>query len=140
MSEIIIKNACIVNFDSIQENSVIHIKDGIINFIGTENDLIASENAKIIDACKKYVLPGGIDPHTHFEMEFGNTVAVDDFYHGTCAAVAGGTTCIIDFIIPKKGESVLQAYNSWRHRADQKVVCDYALVNFKKKLFSIHKC
>ncbi|XP_070490848.1 dihydropyrimidinase [Chironomus tepperi] len=128
MSEsIYIRNACIVNFDSIQENSVIYIENGVINFIGSENDFKAPENAKIINAEGKYVLPGGIDPHTHFELEFGNTVAVDDFYHGTCAAVAGGTTSIIDFVIPKKGESLLKAYDSWRTRADSKAVCDYAL-------------
>lgn len=129
MSEsLYIKNACIVNFDSILENSVIFIENGVISFIGSENDFKAPENAKIIDAEGKYVLPGGIDPHTHFELEFGNTVAVDDFYHGTCAAVAGGTTSIIDFVIPKKGESLLKAYESWRTRADSKAVCDYALV------------
>ncbi|KAG1699857.1 Dihydropyrimidinase [Nymphon striatum] len=58
-------------------------------------------------------MPGGIDPHTHFELPFMGTKSVDDFYHGTKAALAGGTTMI--------------TYDKWRGRADEKVCCDYAL-------------
>lgn len=122
-----IKNAKIVNFDSIIENSI-YIEDGIIKFIGSEKDFKVPESVKVIDAEGKYVLPGGIDPHTHMELEFGGTVAVDDFYHGTCAAVAGGTTCIIDFVIPKKGQSLVEAYDQWRVKAGAKAVCDYGFV------------
>lgn len=129
-----IKNACVVNFDSVQENVAIYVEGGKIKFIGADSEFSAPDNCEVIDASDRYVLPGGIDPHTHFELEFGNTVAVDDFYHGTCAAVAGGTTTIIDFVIPKKGESILAAYDSWRMRADAKVVCDYALVRSLKYL------
>lgn len=98
---ILIKNATVVNFDSVDENRSILIEGGIIKFIGKEEDLKVSNQTKIIDAEGKYVIPGCIDPHTHMELEFGNTTSIDDFYHGTCAAVAGGTTTIIDFVIPK---------------------------------------
>lgn len=121
---LLIKNARIVNHDSTQDNATIYVENGIIKFIGN-GDFPVAEGCRVIDAAGKYVLPGGIDPHTHFELEFGGTVSVDDFYHGTRAAVAGGTTTIVDFVIPKKGESLLEAYDKWRSRADPKAVCDF---------------
>lgn len=72
-------------------------------------------------------MPGGIDPHTHLEFEFGGSKTVDDFYQGTKAAVAGGTTMVIDFCIPKSDEGLLEAYDRYRMNADEKVCCDYAL-------------
>lgn len=118
-----ITHAVAVNFDSTQEDVTIVVENGKIKAIG--RDLLLPDGFRVIDAGGKFVLPGGIDPHTHFELEFGGTVSVDDFYHGTRAAVAGGTTTIIDFVIPKKGESLLVAYDKWRSRADPKAVCDF---------------
>lgn len=121
-----IEHANVVNYDGIQDDVSIYIEDGIIKTIEKSSSYLAPKNCRVIDATGKFVLPGGIDPHTHFELEFGGTVAVDDFYYGTRAAIAGGTTTIIDFIIPKKGESLLVAYDKWRSRADPKAVCDFA--------------
>src|SRR5262245_9703207 len=59
---------------------------------------------RTIDATGKYVMPGGIDAHTHLDMPFGGTVSSDDFETGTRAAAYGGTTCIVDFAIQAKGE------------------------------------
>lgn len=80
----------------------------------------------MFDAQGKYVMPGGIDPHVHLELPFMGTTAVDDFDKGSRAAVAGGTTSFIDFVIPGP-EGLIHAYNDWRNRADKKVHCDYTL-------------
>lgn len=81
---------------------------------------------KVIDAKGKLVLPGGIDPHTHFDMPFGGTVSADDFETGTKAAAFGGTTTIIDFAIQTKGESTLKGLDTWHGKAEGKATIDYA--------------
>ena len=86
---------------------------------------IDSAGAEVIDASGCYVMPGGIDPHTHMELPFMGTVASEDFYTGTCAAMAGGTTSIIDFVIPGPGDSILESYKTWRGWAE-KAAGDYS--------------
>jgi len=82
--------------------------------------------ARLIDASGAYVIPGGIDPHTHMELPFMGTVASEDFFSGTSAAAAGGTTTIIDFVIPNPQERILDAYTKWRGWAE-KAAADYSL-------------
>ncbi|MBM4161001.1 MAG: dihydropyrimidinase [Ignavibacteria bacterium] len=98
-----------------------------------ENDTIAavSENLtrpaqKIIDASGNYVIPGGVDVHTHLDAPVGGTVSSDDFESGTRAAAFGGTTCIIDFATQSKGQSLHEAFGIWRRKA-QKATLDYGL-------------
>lgn len=122
-----IKRARIVNHDSILTNVDIYVEDGIIKFIGSAGDFAVPGGVKVIDVAGKYVFPGGIDPNTQFEGESNGFISVDSFYSGTKAAIAGGTTCSIDLIIPKEGESLIEACNAWRIKADGKVVADYAL-------------
>src|ERR1044072_9833395 len=75
----------------------VYIEAGTIKAVGAKLD--APSGARVIDAGGQYVMPGGIDPHTHMELPFMGTVASEDFFTGTAAAAAGGTTMIIDFEI-----------------------------------------
>ena len=97
--------------------------DGKIQQIG--DGLDAPKGATEIDAGGQYVMPGGIDPHTHMQLPFMGTVASDDFYTGTAAGLAGGTTMIIDFVIPNPQQNVMEAFRQWREWAE-KAVADYS--------------
>ncbi|XP_077383872.1 dihydropyrimidinase [Festucalex cinctus] len=121
---ILIKGGKVVNED-VSVVSDVYIEKGKIVDVGP--NLQIPEGVRIIDARDKLVIPGGIDAHTHMELAFMGTRTVDDFHTGTQAALAGGTTMIVDFVIPQKGKSLLEAYNSWRNAADKKVCCDYSL-------------
>ncbi len=85
----------------------------------------APTGAETVDAGGCYVMPGGIDPHTHMELPFMGTVASEDFFSGTTAAVCGGTTMIIDFVIPNPKQDVMEAYHAWRGWAE-KAAADYS--------------
>jgi dihydropyrimidinase len=100
--------------------------------VGVQADLVAAigqdlEGQQVLDVSGKYVLPGAVDPHTHLELEFMDTVSSDDFYTGTVAAACGGTTTIIDYAEQTKGGTLHQALETWRARADSKVAVDYGL-------------
>ncbi|XP_077349285.1 dihydropyrimidinase isoform X2 [Lithobates pipiens] len=125
-NRVLIRGGKIVNNDSSQLADV-YIEAGIIKEIGDNLQLNQIVDLKVLDATGKLVIPGGIDTHTHMQFPFMGTYAVDDFYTGTKAAVAGGTTMIMDFAIPRKGTSLIEAFDTWKSWADPKVCCDYAL-------------
>jgi dihydropyrimidinase len=87
---------------------------------------LSAPGAQLIDAKGKFVIPGGIDPHTHLDMPFGGTNSSDDFESGTQAAAFGGTTTLIDFAIQTKGESTLKGLDTWHAKAEGKATIDYA--------------
>src|SRR5881396_168483 len=92
-----------------------------ITLIGESLDQQAD---KVIDATGKYVLPGGVDPHTHLDMPFGGTVTIDDVESGQISAAFGGTTCHVDFIIQPQGMSFSAAVEEWKAKANGKQVID----------------
>ena len=101
------------------------IEDERVSAIGTSLAGAGSVD-RTIDAAGQYVLPGGIDPHTHLDMPFGGTKSADDFETGTRAAAFGGTTCIVDFAIqPVKG-ALRQGLDEWHRKAEGKSCIDYA--------------
>ena len=100
----------------------VFIENETITHIGKSLDMEADE---ILDASGKYLFPGGLDPHTHLDMPFGGTVSADDFETGTRAAAHGGTTTLIDFAIQTKGQSTLEALDTWHAKADGKTAIDY---------------
>ncbi|MGW1835959.1 dihydropyrimidinase [Streptomyces sp. NPDC002067] len=81
---------------------------------------------RVIDAAQKYVIPGGVDAHTHMEMPFGGTQASDTFETGTLAAAWGGTTTIVDFAIQPRGGSLQEGLDTWHAKADGVCAVDYA--------------
>src|SRR5579864_5118848 len=104
--------------------SDVAISNGKVTAMG--QNLPRDNATKIIDAAGKYVLPGGIDVHTHLDMPFGGTNSADDFETGTRAAAFGGTTTLIDFAIQYKGQTLRTAFDTWMKKAAGKAVSDYS--------------
>src|SRR6476619_4186723 len=100
------------------------ISGGRVTAIG--QNLPRENTTRVLDAKNKYVMPGGIDVHTHLDMPFGGTTSADDFESGTRAAAFGGTTTLIDFAIQYKGQTLRTAFDSWMQKASGKAVSDYA--------------
>jgi dihydropyrimidinase len=115
----VIKNGTVVTHDLTYKADVL-IEGGRIAAIGP--GLAGDE---VLDATGCYVMPGGIDPHTHLEMPFMGTYSSDDFESGTRAALAGGTTMVIDFALPSPGQGLMDALDMW-HNKSGRANCDYS--------------
>src|ERR1700680_4956336 len=117
----LIKNGTVVTATDQYRGDVL-VEDEKIAVSGMSLDIAAD---RVIDAAAKYVLPGGIDVHTHLDMPFGGTTSADDFETGTRAAAFGGTTTLIDFAIQYRGQSLRTAFDAWMQKASPKAVADY---------------
>ncbi|MYN01373.1 dihydropyrimidinase [Pseudoduganella sp. DS3] len=117
----LIRGGTVVNADRAFRADVLCEGDKIV---AVGPGLAAPAGAEIVDAGGQYVMPGGIDPHTHMNLPFMGTVTQDDFFTGTAAGLAGGNTTIIDFVIPNPQQPLLEAYHQWRGWAE-KAAGDY---------------
>ncbi|HMU47348.1 MAG TPA: dihydropyrimidinase [Chitinophagaceae bacterium] len=119
---ILIKNGRIITADA-DYIADIFIEGEKIKAIG---EFLPLKGDKEIDAAGKLVFPGGIDPHVHLDMPFMGTFSSDSYETGTRAALFGGTTMVIDFILQKQGNSLQSALDEWRGRSDNNCVGDYS--------------
>ena len=121
MTSLLIRGGTVVNADRAFRADVL-CQDGRIVAVG---EGLQAAGATVVDAGGQYVLPGGIDPHTHMQLPFMGTTTMDDFFTGTAAGLAGGNTTIIDFAIPSPQQNLMEAYQTWRGWAE-KSASDYS--------------
>ena len=119
---LLIKNGRVITADA-DFTADIFVVDETIQSIGKNLGVQADQE---IDATGKLVFPGGIDPHVHLDMPFMGTFSSDNYETGTRAALFGGTTMVIDFILQKQGNSLQSALDEWRSRSDNNCVGDYS--------------
>ena len=129
MSTLLIKGGTVVSATGRTEADVLVDGERIVAVLQPGSTLLGHDLAAsvdtVIDAAGKYVIPGGIDAHTHMELPFGGTQASDTFETGTTAAAWGGTTSIIDFAVQKYGEAVESGLAAWHDKAGGNCAVDY---------------
>src|SRR5262252_1830898 len=119
---LLIKNGRVLTADA-DYVADIFIDGEVIKAIGEDLPMKAT---KEIDATGRFVFPGGIDPHVHLDMPFMGTFSSDNYETGTRAALFGGTTMVIDFILQKQGNSLQSALDEWRSRSNNNCIGDYS--------------
>ena len=115
------RNATFVNADGSRTADVLICSEKIERIA----DHIESPDARVVDCTDLLLFPGAIDAHTHFDLDVANTTTADDFRTGTRAALRGGTTAVVDFACPNKGESLQHGLELWHRKAEGRAACDY---------------
>ncbi|MBI3182141.1 MAG: dihydropyrimidinase [Myxococcales bacterium] len=121
---ILIKNGTVATASELFKSDVL-IEGEKIALLGADLVSKVGEVDRTIEASGKFVIPGGIDPHTHLDMPFGGTKSADDFETGTRAAAFGGTTCVVDFAIQPAGGALRAGLDEWHRKAEGKACTDY---------------
>ncbi len=125
---LLIKGGTVVSATGVQPIEVLVEDETIVALLAPGSEPAAAAErgaAEVLDATGKYVVPGGVDAHTHMELPFGGTVASDDFESGTRAAAWGGTTTIVDFAVQAAGEDVRERLDTWMAKAEGNCAVDY---------------
>ncbi|XP_010536139.1 PREDICTED: dihydropyrimidinase [Tarenaya hassleriana] len=112
-TKLLIKGGTVVNAHH-QEVADVFVEDGIV--VSVQPNIEVGDDVTVLDASGKFVMPGGIDPHTHLAMEFMGSETIDDFFSGQAAALAGGTTMHIDFVIPVNG-NLLAGFEAYEKKS-----------------------
>lgn len=115
------RNATVVNADGSRTADVLVSGEKIERIA----DHIESPDARVVNCTDLLLFPGAIDAHTHFDLDVANTTTADDFRTGTRAALRGGTTAVVDFACPNKGESLQYGLELWHRKAEGRTACDY---------------
>jgi dihydropyrimidinase len=121
MSELLFTGGTVVTAEGSYRADVL-VEDGKVSAVGASID---ADGIQTVDASGLLVMPGFIDAHTHMDMPFGGTMTADDWATGTEAAVAGGTTTIIDFALQEVGGTLAGAVEAWTEKSRDKAVIDY---------------
>ncbi|MEX1124681.1 MAG: dihydropyrimidinase [Acidimicrobiia bacterium] len=125
MARTVIKGGTVVTANASTQSDVLIEGEKVVALAAPGSHDWEAGADKVIDAAGKYVIPGGIDVHTHMELPFGGTRAADTFETGTRAAAWGGTTTIIDFAVQTKGQNLMDGFEAWMGKADGNCAIDY---------------
>ncbi len=117
----LLKGGCVVSGRGAEQLDVL-LEGEKIAAVGRD---LAAGDAQTVDCSARLLFPGFIDAHTHFDLEVGGTITADDFASGSRAALRGGTTTVVDFAAPDKGESLARGLARWREKAEGNCACDY---------------
>ena len=118
---LLLKNGTVITASAVFAADVF-VRDGKVVALGRG---IPFKAERVVDVSNKYVLPGGVDVHTHLDMPSGQTMTSDDFASGTVAAAVGGTTTIVDYAMQKPGQTLPQTIELWQEKASGRAVVDY---------------